>query len=79
MSFLADVQKIGMSVPASIAWVMSASSSATVTRPRVRYFSISASSASTTASMSCERAAATIDRAASGMSVGGSSRQMTPS
>ena len=57
------VQKIGMSVPAASACGMAASSSSTVTEPSVRYFSIRASSDSTTASISCWRAAAAVDRA----------------
>ncbi len=74
LSLRAEVQKIGMTVPAARAFGRAAASSCTPMVPSVRYFSIRASSTSTMASTSCERAAAR----STGQPAGVSTESSTP-
>ncbi len=75
--FFAEVQKTGMTVPAASALGSVASNSSLPTSPSPRYFSMSTSSASTTASSNCERAA-TRSTGQPGAAAGGSRTLTTP-
>ena len=68
---------MGRTVPAASALGNAAANSSALTVPSIRNFSISASSASTTESMSCWRAALASTGQVFGILSGGSSRQMT--
>ncbi len=71
LSFLAAVQKMGMMVPAARAPGNAAANCSVEISPSLRYFSISASSLSTMASMSCERCLAKSTRQPAGGGLGG--------
>src|SRR5205807_5068885 len=77
MSFLADVQKIGTTVPAASALGSVAFSSSVLTSPSSKYFSMRLSSDSTMASTSLERACARSTSVPAG-GAGGLSTLTTP-
>src|SRR5262245_24439942 len=76
--FLADVQKIGTTVPAASALGRACNNSASETSPSLRYFSMRASSDSTMESTSWLRAAARSTGQPAGGLAGGDSTLTTP-